>query len=124
MESTESLHLVTQLDQLEDATPQVFTVAGRSIGLIRSNGKVHAVRNVCPHKGAPVCRGTFRGTMLPSDPGQIATVLVAFAITDGSPIDTSAGNDRRVPPPATELMAPARNAATNATTWPMDMAGY
>jgi nitrite reductase (NADH) small subunit len=69
MEGTLSLHLVAQLDQLEDATPKVFTVAGRSIGLIKSNGKVHAVRNVCPHRGAPVCSGTFKGTMLPSDPG-------------------------------------------------------
>jgi nitrite reductase/ring-hydroxylating ferredoxin subunit len=64
-----SLHLVAQLDELEDATPKVFAVAGRSVGLIKSNGRIHAVRNVCPHKGAPVCRGTFRGTMLPSDPG-------------------------------------------------------
>jgi nitrite reductase (NADH) small subunit len=64
-----SLHLVAQLDQLEDAKPRVFTVAGRSIGLIKSDSNIYAVRNICPHKAAPVCRGTFRGTMLPSDPG-------------------------------------------------------
>ena len=64
-----SLHLVEQFDQLEEATPMVVTVAGRSIGLIRSNSNIYAVRNICPHKAAPVCRGMFRGTMLPSDPG-------------------------------------------------------
>ena len=45
----------------------------------------------------------------------MATVLVALAITDGSPSQISAGNESSVPPPATELMAPARKAAPKAT---------
>ena len=53
--------------------------------------------------------------MLPNDPGQMATVLVALAITDGSPSQIREGNVTSVPPPATELMAPAMNAAPNAT---------
>ena len=28
-----------------------------------------AVRNWCPHKGAPLCKGPVTGTMLPSEPG-------------------------------------------------------
>ena len=55
--------------------------------------------------------------MAPSDPGQMATVLVAFAIVEGSPTHTSAGNDTSVPPPATELMAPAMNAAMKTTMY-------
>ena len=55
--------------------------------------------------------------MAPSDPGQMATVLVAFAIVDGSPTHTSAGNDTSVPPPATELIAPATNAAMKTTRY-------
>ena len=31
-------------------------------------GRLYAVRNVCPHQGAPLCRGTVSGTMLPSAP--------------------------------------------------------
>src|SRR3989442_756744 len=53
--------------------------------------------------------------MLPSDPGQMATVLVAFAATEDRPSRMSAGNVTSVPPPATELMAPAIKAAPNAT---------
>ena len=53
--------------------------------------------------------------MPPSDPGQMATVLVAFAVIDGRPSQTSAGNDTSVPPPATELIAPAAKAATKAS---------
>lgn len=52
--------------------------------------------------------------MLPNDPGQIATVLVAFAVMGGNPNHTSVGNETSVPPPATELIAPARNAAAAA----------
>jgi 3-phenylpropionate/trans-cinnamate dioxygenase ferredoxin subunit len=29
-----------------------------------------AVRNVCPHQGAPVCRGAIEGTWVASAPGE------------------------------------------------------
>src|SRR5436190_17011920 len=48
--------------------------------------------------------------MLPTVPGQIATVLVALAVTESRPSQMRVGNERRVPPPATELIAPARKA--------------
>src|SRR5690348_8790353 len=54
--------------------------------------------------------------MLPSDAGQIATVLVALAILESRPSQMSAGKETRVPPPATELITPARKAAPKATT--------
>ncbi len=63
-----TLHHVADLDQLEEAKAKIVAVGSRSIGLIKANGKVYAVRNVCPHKGAPICRGQVRGTMLPSEP--------------------------------------------------------
>src|SRR5581483_12405617 len=47
-------------------------------------------------------------------PGQIATELVALAVTELSPSQISVGNVTSVPPPATELMTPARKAAPNA----------
>ena len=53
--------------------------------------------------------------MLPTVPGQMATVLVAFAVTEFSPSQINAGKEISVPPPATELIAPARNAAVKAT---------
>lgn len=64
-----ALEYVTELDSLIEARPSVFEVKGQSIGLIRTSDKVYAVRNLCPHKRAPVCKGTMRGTMLPSEPG-------------------------------------------------------
>src|ERR1700733_641314 len=60
-------------------------------------------------------RSSFRYPhMPPSDPGQIATVLVAFAATEVSPNQISVGNVTNVPPPATELIAPAANAEAKA----------
>lgn len=54
--------------------------------------------------------------MVPTVPGQMATVLVALALMDGRPIQISVGKVTKVPPPATELMVPATNAAPNAAS--------
>jgi hypothetical protein len=45
----------------------------------------------------------------------MATVEVALAVTEGRPSQIKVGNDTNVPPPATELMAPARKAAVKET---------
>src|SRR5437867_9732693 len=44
-------------------------------------------------------------------PGKSATVLVALATIEGTPLKTSAGNVRNEPPPATALITPAPRAA-------------
>src|SRR5688572_3674181 len=54
--------------------------------------------------------------MAPQAPGQRATVLVAFAsVYESPPTCTRAGKETRVPPPATELIAPAAAAAAAST---------
>src|SRR5688572_24346070 len=50
--------------------------------------------------------------MLPSAPGQSATVLVALATIGEMPRPTRAGKVSSVPPPAIELTAPATADAT------------
>jgi nitrite reductase (NADH) small subunit len=51
---------------------KIVTVEGREIGIARlASGEFRAVRNVCPHKGAPVCKGFVSGTALPSAPGEL-----------------------------------------------------
>ena len=40
---------------------RVFTgLAGRGFGVFNVDGRYYAVRNVCPHKGAPLCYGRLR----------------------------------------------------------------
>jgi nitrite reductase/ring-hydroxylating ferredoxin subunit len=50
----------------------IVQVDGREIGITQlKNGELRAVRNHCPHKGAPVCRGFISGTMLPGKVGEL-----------------------------------------------------
>jgi nitrite reductase/ring-hydroxylating ferredoxin subunit len=50
--------------------PRILEVGGRSIGVYNVDGTFYAVQNVCPHALGPICRGTFGGTFLPSEPGE------------------------------------------------------
>ena len=51
---------------------RIVDVNGREIGVTRlPTGELRAVRNVCPHKGAPVCLGTIGGTWPPCEPGEM-----------------------------------------------------
>jgi len=50
----------------------IMKVAGREIGVVRlASGEMRAVRNRCPHKGAPICRGIVGGTWPPSAPDEL-----------------------------------------------------
>ena len=51
--------------------------------------------------------------VLAASPGQSATVLVAFACTGGTPMNKSAGNEMKLPPPANAFKVPAIPAAKN-----------
>jgi nitrite reductase (NADH) small subunit len=50
---------------------RVFEIRGRSIGVVRSVAGWFAIRNRCPHQGAPLCAGKVTGTMLPGAPDQL-----------------------------------------------------
>ena len=50
----------------------MVAVPGRDIGVVKlASGELRAVRNQCPHKGAPICRGIVGGTWPPSAPGRL-----------------------------------------------------
>jgi nitrite reductase (NADH) small subunit len=61
-------HVVCAIEELPPGTKQVITVGGREIGVLNVEGRLYAMRNVCPHQGAPLCEGVIGGTMLPSRP--------------------------------------------------------
>jgi len=51
---------------------RIVSIDGVEIGIVRlAGGALHAVRNRCPHKGAPVCRGIIGGTWPPCAPGEM-----------------------------------------------------
>lgn len=85
-------------------------VAGRDVGVVRlASGEMRAVRNRCPHKGAPICRGIVGGTWPPAGPEELAfdrdgEVLVCP--WHGWEYDLNTGNEMFQPRPTRLLMYP------------------
>ena len=63
-------HPVGSVDEFAPRTIQLREVGSRSVGIVNTGERLHAVLNICPHALAPVCEGRLTGTMLPSPPGQ------------------------------------------------------
>jgi nitrite reductase (NADH) small subunit len=63
-------HVVCTRAELEREGRRIVRVRGREIGVFSVDGRLFAVRNVCPHHHAPVCLGAVTGTMLPSAVGE------------------------------------------------------
>ena len=60
--------VVCSLAELPPGTRCIVAVGGREIGLFNVEGRIYALRNSCPHRGAPLCLGRLSGTPLPSEP--------------------------------------------------------
>ena len=87
-------HPIAPLVELPPGTSRIVDIGGRSIGVFNSKGTLYALRNVCPHHGAPLCAGTVGGRMVPTEPhtygyGEEGKVLhcpwhgYAFKLADG-----------------------------------------
>ncbi len=50
-------------------TIKVLAFGEREVGVYNVRGEYFAIRNFCPHRGAPICKGPLTGTMVPTDPG-------------------------------------------------------
>lgn len=57
-------HQVCFVDELPTGGRRIVEVEGRSIGVFNVNNEFYAVRNRCPHKGAPLCRGMIKGLVV------------------------------------------------------------
>ncbi len=61
---------VCSAKDLPPGARRIIEVGGREIGVFNVNGRYYALRNICPHQGAPLCLGEVDGTLLPSRPGE------------------------------------------------------
>ncbi|MGG1555183.1 Rieske (2Fe-2S) protein [Paenibacillus ferrarius] len=50
----------------------IVEVGGRSIGVYNVKGQYHAIRNLCPHQGAPLCKGPTTAYPVSSAPGDFS----------------------------------------------------
>jgi nitrite reductase/ring-hydroxylating ferredoxin subunit len=65
---------ICKVEELGVGDRRIVEVAGRSLGVFNVDGQYHAIRNVCPHALAPLCRGLITGTTLPGRPGEYTYV--------------------------------------------------
>jgi len=55
----------------EHRRARIVRVAGREIGIVRFEDELYAVRNVCPHAHAPLCRGVVHSHLVAGEPGRV-----------------------------------------------------
>jgi len=60
--------VIGKLSEFAPGTRKIVTVGGRSIGVFNIRGQFYALRNRCPHQGAPLCLGRVKGTTISSKP--------------------------------------------------------
>jgi nitrite reductase (NADH) small subunit len=54
-------HEIGSLEEVEREGRVVSRIGGREVGIVRDprSGSLHAIRNRCPHSGAPLCLGSI-----------------------------------------------------------------
>lgn len=50
---------------------QIVLLDGREVGIVRWDGEVYAVANLCVHQRGPLCRGTLASRLSASAPGSM-----------------------------------------------------
>lgn len=64
-------YVVARAEDILPGERLIAEVAGRSIGIFNIGGAFYALRNQCPHAGAPVCLGRIGGRARSKSPGEI-----------------------------------------------------
>lgn len=61
-------YYVAAVKDFPPGSRRILDADGRSIGVFNIRGEFFALRNSCPHQGAPLCLGRISGTTLPTKP--------------------------------------------------------
>jgi nitrite reductase/ring-hydroxylating ferredoxin subunit len=56
---------ICRADEIQAGVPYLARVNNLPIGVFRIGDEFHALLNVCPHRGAPLCEGPQCGTTAP-----------------------------------------------------------
>ena len=64
--------LIGDAAEIVEGKFRIIRQGALNVGVTRlRDGTIRAVRNWCPHKGAPICKGIVGGTWPPSAPGEL-----------------------------------------------------
>jgi len=64
-------YVVARLSEFQPGTRRIIDADGVSVGVFSIDGEFYALRNSCPHQGAPLCRGKILAAMKASEPFQM-----------------------------------------------------
>lgn len=62
-------HTVAKVSEIPPGTKKIVEAGGRSIGVYNLGGEFYALRNICPHHGAELCKGMITPLVVSSGPG-------------------------------------------------------
>ena len=62
-------YLIGNASEFADGQKKIVAVGGKSIGIYGIDGQLYAIRNLCPHQGAELCRGLTSAWVVSSGPG-------------------------------------------------------
>ncbi|WP_284645066.1 Rieske (2Fe-2S) protein [Paenibacillus silviterrae] len=62
-------HVVAKVSEIPPGDKKIVEVQGRSIGVYNLKGQFYALRNICPHQGAELCKGLVMPFVTSSAPG-------------------------------------------------------
>lgn len=60
---------VGAVTDFQERTVTIVNAGAREVGIVRWNGDVYAISNVCTHQRGPLCRGTLGGLLTGASPG-------------------------------------------------------
>ena len=61
-------YVICAATEFPPGTRRIVDAGGRSIGVLNVKGRYFALRNSCPHQGAPLCLGRIGGTKVATKP--------------------------------------------------------
>jgi nitrite reductase (NADH) small subunit len=73
---------VGPVDEFVTGQIRIVNVAEREVGIVRWSGEWYAIRNVCPHRGGPVCVSSVHPSLTEATPGS----NLDFGVDDERPV--------------------------------------
>ena len=67
------------LEEFRERAVTIVRLDGRDVGIVRWDGEIYALANVCAHQRGPLCRGTLAARLDAPTPG-------AMELDDGEPV--------------------------------------
>jgi 3-phenylpropionate/trans-cinnamate dioxygenase ferredoxin subunit len=65
---SQTRHVVAHAADLPPGSRKIVTVNGREIGVFHINDGFYALRNLCPHRSGPLCKGRLRPLVVSGRP--------------------------------------------------------